>query len=100
MPTKRTRRTRGRQMLTLDSFTGHDLLCFVSVWSPPRNEADQTRSRWANWREFLAEYEEVRDELLLSGWGRNPVSGALPFAERVYQRYGLDGPLGSERADV
>jgi hypothetical protein len=88
MPTKRTRRTHGRQVLTLEALSPWEELDLAIGWSPPRNAFERERSRWQNWQDLLHDYVGVREEFLVAGFGAYMAS--KPFAEWLYQRYGMD----------
>jgi hypothetical protein len=80
-------------MLTLDDLTGAQILSLAVGWRPPRPEEHRSGDDWADWAAFMADYVLVRDEFLASPWADNPAHpGELPFAERIYQRFGPDGP--------
>jgi len=89
MPTKRTRRTRGRTPpLNLYNLELHAILCFWS-WSPPHTPLDWERARWTTWADYLADWSAVReeareDETFAREWP--------PFAERLRLLYGAKGP--------
>jgi hypothetical protein len=64
MPTKRRRTTRGRSVLTPESFTFSNLMDFIFGWSPlgscgesyADNPDVQARETWLTWQEFLADW--------------------------------------------
>lgn len=89
MPTKRTRRTRGRRTLTLDALDISDMLDLMVGWRPPRNELER-RSRWRTWKEYMGDWAAIRDDVPQEPpWWAD---GEPPFAEQVYRLYGAGGP--------
>ncbi|RIK36222.1 MAG: hypothetical protein DCC55_27990 [Chloroflexi bacterium] len=90
MPTKRTRRARGRRVLTLDALDLGDILDLMAGWRPPRSEFERSRSRWQTWKEYLGDWTAVRDQVPHDDmWWAD---GEPPFAEQVYRLYGAGGP--------
>ena len=83
MPTKRTKRPRGRRILTLGALSGEELLDFAAGWRPEDG-------RWEDYDELLAAWEQIRDEWLAGSSIRG-----VPFAEWLYQRYGRHVPAGA-----
>lgn len=92
MPTKRTRRARGRSVLTLDRLDIADMLSFAAGWQPPRpgRPYEAERSRWTDYGEFLADYRAVRAEFLNSEFARGSTRSL--FAEWLVDRFGWTGP--------
>lgn len=86
MPTKRTRRTRGRTVLTLNSLDLPEQIDLMIGWLEGRH----THQHWTTWQEYVAVYLQVREELLASEWMRDKAEP--PFAEIVYQCWGEAGP--------
>ena len=83
MPKKRTR---SRITLTLRELGIRARLDFLVGWHPPTNPFEcQQSPRWRTFRDFLNDYELVRDEKL--AW-----RAAEPgdFAEQLYQRVAAD----------
>jgi hypothetical protein len=105
MPTKRQRIGRNRTQKTVQSLLFTELMAFEGGWTPLSaqnvpwrdNPEQQARQLWQSWREFLSDWEAVRDD-----WARqDPPPGGTPFeetfAERLYQQYGVDGPSVVDR---
>jgi hypothetical protein len=67
--------------LSLASLSISEVLDFLWDWHPPVSEFERGRSRWRTWEEYLADYDEVRDELI-ANWGEWLEPGEAPFAER------------------
>ena len=93
MPTKRTRTTRGRNILTLDSIDLHHHVQFASGWHPPGSEFQRERSRWTTYQEYLADWQQVRDACLSDPDAFcSPNRDGWHFAERMLDVFGPDGP--------
>lgn len=79
--------------LTLADFSLEEHLCFLSAWRPPTvHDRGPRAGRWTDWRGFLADYEQIRDELYERFADRIPhLQLREPFGERVRRfalRYG------------
>ena len=97
MPTKRTRKTRHlvQQRNALSAYNTWEVLAFACGWRPPSTERDRSQTSWQTWRDFLTDYAAIRDEVLAdpTSVAYDHTIGELDcFAERLFQRYGVDGP--------
>ena len=83
------RRADSASQPTLDDFTITEVMSFLSGWRPPDTEPDPVWERWADWPEFISDYQTIRAELI----ARFRPHGPEPFAERalrVRKCYGLE----------
>jgi hypothetical protein len=85
----------------LRDFSMRERLCFLSAWSPPKNEFDRGHSRWQTWADFVRDYEAVRTELLERHAER--CSERPIFAERVLKfrdTYGMEELKAASYEDI
>jgi hypothetical protein len=91
VPSTRRRRTRGSATLTLRQLGILGQLDFLVGWRPPTCEIERLQSpRWRSFRDYLADYAAVRDEMI----ARHPPRPE-DFAEALCQRV-----AATPRADV
>jgi hypothetical protein len=76
-------------VLSLDTLTTMEILCFTTCWSP----TDLLQfPRWRTWPQYFADYDAVRDELLASAFHSRHLEGGLPFADRAREALAAAGP--------
>ncbi len=97
MPIERRVRPGGGR-LRLDDISIELQLCFVAGWSPEGRRGNA----WPDYRAFLSDWVQVRDEALSAPHGcfAAPGDDGWHFAERLLQVFGPSGPpaLLSENA--
>lgn len=83
---------KARRRLRVADVGLREMLNFACGWEPPTTAFARSRTPWLTWTQFLTDWAAVREEWLAHPEAVLGKPGETPFAERIYQRFGPDGP--------